>query len=328
VAARIDWKRLRRRLRKRTTHALCAVPEWVGVRAACAIIPRLPRPRVVALAGRLGRILARVNSRSRRVVEANLDLVYGPPASREERRALVRAVYGHAALVLLDFFWFSRDSRERVLRYVETDAGIDRIIASDEPGIMVTGHMGAWELAGQVICAKGRGLTSVYAPLGGALTRKRMDAMRTANGQVLVPKAGAAVSLLRALRDRQLVGLLLDQYTPVAAGGTFVDFLGRRAAISRLAGTLSTRRGVAVHVLRCRHLGDGRYRAELQGSLPAGHDRDELGVTEWIAGQLGEAVRGAPEQWLWLYRRWRHVPSDADAADYPFYARPFNPACD
>jgi KDO2-lipid IV(A) lauroyltransferase len=314
-------------MRKRILHTLCAAPEWLLVTLAWIVVPRLSRRRIVRLAARSGNAMARICGRPRRIVEANLDLVFGPAAARGERDALVRAIFAHAVLVLLDFFWFARDSRNRVLQHVAFDAGIERVIASDDPAIMVTGHVGAWELAAQVLCARGRRLTSVYAPLGGPQTRERMRAMRKANGQTVVPREGAAVALLRALHERQLIGLLLDQFTPVSSGGVFVDFLGRKAIISKIAGTLSVRRHVPVHILWCRHLGDGEYRAELLDTLPAGHGMDEVAVTQWAAAALGAAVRGAPEQWLWTYRRWRHVPLDEDPKDYPFYARPFNPLC-
>ncbi len=180
----------------------------------------------------------------------------------------------------------------------------------------------------QTACVYGHPLTSVYAPLGGALTRKRMDDMRTAAGQVLVPREGVVVSLLRALRQGHFIGLLLDQHTPVNSGGIFVDFLGLPATVSGLAALLSIRRKVPIYVVHCRLLESGHYRVESHGVLPGDHGLDEKEVTQWIADRLGEAILKTPQQWLWRYRRWRYIPPGDDPARFPFYARPFNPEVD
>lgn len=318
-----------RRFRKSVSRRLRRGPEWVLVSLGWYVIPRLSRQRVLALArigGRVGEILDR---RSRRTIEANLEFVYGPAASRAERDALVRSVCRHAALVVLDFFWFSRDSRARVLQHVSFDDRIARFLAEDEAAVVVTGHLGTWELAAQLLCAHDRRLTSVYAPLGGALTQRRMEGMRAAIGQTVVPRdGGAAVALLRALHDGHVVGLLLDQHATLSAGGAFVDFLGHPAAISKIAGVLSIRRNVPVHAICCKHTGNGFYRTEMLDTLPPGHGMDELAVTQWVANTLGAAILRTPEQWFWMYRRWRHVPPGVDGTTFPFYSHPFNPACD
>ncbi len=313
-----DWRRRRKRLVRR----LRAYPEGWLVSLAAAVIPRLPRRAVPALARVAGGVMAAVARRERAIVEANLDLVYGPAADPGARARRVRAIFRHSALVLLDCFWFSRDSRERVLRYVSCDDTLNAVLRDPRPAVVVAAHLGSWELGAQVACVRGREVTSVYAPVGGGVTQQRLAAMRAANGQTIVPREGALRGLLKAMRERQFAGLMLDQYTAVEEGGAFVDFLGRKAAISQVAGVLSLRFRTPVHVLRCHHQGEGRYRAEITRSLPPGHGMNALQVTQWVATALGDAILGVPDQWLWMYRRWRHVPPGEDIRDYPFYARP------
>lgn len=282
----------------------------------------------MALAGMCGSLYAGLARRERAIIRANLELVFGPPASSVERRRLVRAICTHAARVLLDFFWFAKETRQRVLDHVELDGGVSALCRSSAPAIVVTGHMGCWELAAQILCAHGRKLTSVFAPIGGPTTQALMERMRSSDGHTVVPREGAVVGLLRALRQGHLVGLLLDQRTPLREGGLFVDFMGRKTTMSKVAGTLSVRLRVPVAVMWCRYAGNGRYRAEFLGELPADHGLDEAGVTQWVSDALGRAIRANPGQWLWMYRRWRHVPAGEDPSAYPFYAGPHDPAMD
>ncbi len=314
-----------RRRRKRLVRRLRAHPEGWLVTLAAAVIPRLPRPVILATARSVGTVLPWIARRERAIVEANLDLVYGPDPSPGVRARRIRAIFRHSALVLLDCFWFSRNSRERVLRHVRCDDLFTSVLRENRPLIVVAAHLGSWELGAQLACILGRRLTSVYAPVGGGRTQQRLAAMRAANGQTIVPREGALRALLKALRDRQVVGLIVDQYTSVEDGGAFVDFLGRKAAISQVAGVLSLRFKTPVHALCCRHTGDGNYHVGITRVLLPGHGMDALQVTQWVASALGDAIRSVPEQWLWMYRRWRHVPPGEDPGRYPFYARPWTP---
>ena len=134
-------KKLKRNLR--------AVPEWLLVQLAWHTIPRLSRPRTMALARWGGRRLMGFGGRTLRIVETNLDLVLGKAEDPAARKALIEDIYCNAAQVLIDFFWFARDTRSRVLEFISVDETVGAAIAAEDPAIMVTGHLGSWELAGQ-----------------------------------------------------------------------------------------------------------------------------------------------------------------------------------
>lgn len=326
-----EMRRRLRRLRKRLVRGPRALFERGAVWLAWWILPSLPRVWIDGLADALGPLYLRLAGRDRAVMRANLDLVFGragTPDALRERRRLERDIGRNAVRVLLDCFWFARDTRRRLQAHVTLDEASTALARTPGAFLAVTGHLGTWELVAQSLCLGGRRGTCVYAPIGSAVTQRFLLRMRMQNGQELVPREGALVPLLRALKRGDVVGLLLDQRTPLHEGGLFVDFLGRKTTMSKAAGMLSVRMGVPVHLLLCRCLDGGRYRVELFRSLPPGHGLAADAVNQWVSDALGDAVRAMPEQWLWMYRRWRHVPPGEDPAAYPFYARPFDPACD
>jgi KDO2-lipid IV(A) lauroyltransferase len=48
----------------------------------------------------------------------------------------------------------------------------------------------------------------------------------------------------------------------------------------------------------------------------------EKNVTQAIARVLEGEIRKNPEQWLWVYKRWKYIPAEATSVErYPFYAR-------
>ena len=325
---RSPFRKRLRRFRRAVAHALLFPVEIACVGTAIALIPRLSRRRVLAVAHWLGGVAMRLDRRGARYMAANLDLIFGPAADPEERRLQMRRIWDHSALVTVDCFWFLRDTHRRVTEWVEIDDTLKAISRGTEGCAAITAHLGNWELAAHAMCEDGRKLTSVFAPIGTPYTQKKLLASREVSGQHLVPKQGAVLSLLRCYRHKQIIGLLLDQYTKVTEGGMFVDILGVPAPISRIAGTIHSRCGCPLFVAACLHLGDGRYRAMTFAHLPGGSGLSEEDTTRWLADQMSKMILKYPEQWLWMYRRWRHIRPGDDPARYPFYAHAFNPLID
>ena len=121
--------------------------EWLAVRAGFAILPRLPRPWIVALSRGLGRLALMVSPKLRRIAEANLEVVFGTECPTEERNRILRRSYQSFALMLLDTFWFSRDTRERMETWVDLAPDVNGIYEAG-PRVCLTLHLGNWEVLG------------------------------------------------------------------------------------------------------------------------------------------------------------------------------------
>ena len=324
-----SFRRKLRHFRKGLVHALLILPEIVVVRLGVWIIPRLSRRKILRLAHLLGGCAFRLSKRNNRHMRANLKLIYGDSQSEEERRRFMRAVWNHAALVLLDCVWFLRNTSDRIKEHVEFDPSFRVLSDNKEGAVAVTAHVGNWEVAAHSVCQVGRELSSVFAPIGATrLTQQTLLSSRESNGQHLVARQGAVLHLLRALRNGQIIGLLLDQFNKVSQGGMFVNILGMPAPISKIAGVLHHRRKCPVHILACIHTGTGHYRVFLFDTLPVSADLSEENATRWVANALSRLIRSYPEQWLWMYRRWRHIFPGDNPARYPDYAHFFNPLID
>ena len=295
--------------------------ECLAVLLGFLTIPLLPRTWVVALSDLIGWTMSRVCVRQTRIMAANLDLVYGDSLSAQEKRAIIRGAGAHGALVLLDFFWFAWFTRKRILKYVTCCDTMKAIIASDTSVFLFSSHFGNWELAAQFGAVMGRRFVSIFAPLGTSLTQTLLFRVRTSTGADMVPRKGAMLSLLKAVREGALLCLLLDQRVKAAEGGIFVNFMGKPALLSSVAGVLSKRRQVPLALTTAMYLSEGRVRVQIEKILPGDCGLDETAVTQWVADAMEEQIKRDPSQWFWMYRRWRDVAPDDDAQQYPFYAR-------
>jgi Kdo2-lipid IVA lauroyltransferase/acyltransferase len=258
-----------------------------------------------------------------RIAEANLGIIFGSRLCERRRRALIRANFRHTARVLLDLFWFTHDGKTRVERWVGVDADLLAWLREHPGSIVVTGHLGNWEVAGQAVVVHGYPLTSVAKRVGTPETTQRLNHYRRTLGQKIVMADGAVRGLVRALHAGDFAALLLDQHVDPVDGGAWVDLFGLPVAVSSAAARLAMKFKVPVGVCFAQALPDGRYQCRLLGVCRADPGDDPVRVTQEIISLLAGAIRRYPSQWLLSYKRWKRWPPGADAARFPFYARPW-----
>jgi KDO2-lipid IV(A) lauroyltransferase len=291
-------------------------------------IPRLPRALIVMLAHGCGSLLYCFDRRGRRTAMANLALVFGGEVdglTPLQRRRICRRSFRISALAVLDLLWFSRRTAERVKRWVRLDSSTDHYFKT-APAIVVTGHIGNWEVLGLGTAVMGAPMVAVANELGNSEVTRLLTKLRESSGQRIVPREGAVRHIVKALRGTGRIALLLDQNTPPHEGGMFVPFMGLPATVSKVAGGLWQRTKVPIVVGYCTSDGGGRYTAYALPPFPAAADAAATpeSVTTEVVQRLESVIRQHPEQWLWAYKRWKFIPEGASPEDFPFYARPYN----
>ncbi len=285
-------------------------------------IPLLPRRAVVACARGLGWAVYRCNRGLRRVACANLDAAYGDTLSAARKQAIARGAFTAFALLTLDLFWFGAFTRRRIARYVVCDASVDELFRT-APLVAVTGHLGNWEVHGLALAFHGAPLLSVATESKSKVADLYLMRVRQATGQRLTRRVGAVRALVRELRRGGRVALLLDQNTTEEEGGEFVDFFGLPVCVSKVTAALCARTGAKFMVCWCIPNAAGVYRAAVTHAVAVGADGvAEAATTRTVTRMLEDVIRRHPEHWLWMYKRWKYIPPGADAARFPFYARP------
>ena len=301
-----------------------ALEVWAARLGRAAII-HLPRPLVLALARGLGTLAWLIDGRLRRVGRANLDLVFGDTLPAARKSEILRRSFQTFALTLLDLFWFSHRNEERIRRFVRFDQPPESTVRGG--GIGVTAHYGNWELLGQAITRAGTTCHSVANPLKNPRVDDILCRYRRDCGQVIIPRQGAVRALLRHLRAGHLIALVMDQNTKLEEGGVFIDFFGVPATISTTPALLAHRTGCRVLFLFCVPRPDGTYLVTGYREAPPAEagESDEAATARLMATLMRiteEQIRSAPEHWLWMYKRWKHIRPGDDPARYPFYSRP------
>ena len=288
------------------------VQSTVLSRAAAGLLVRLlqalPSGAVDALARAVASCAWALRIR-RRVTLDNLANAF-PERSLEERRALGRGAYANMARVVVDALRTLGASRAELLAEVEVDdfGPVERALAAGKGLLVATAHLGSWEMFGAAM-AQRVPLHAVVRPLRGGLNARLVEARERA-GLTLIPARGALSSMVGALRKNQVVAMLLDQ----AIGGKhtlFVPFFGRPAATTPALSMAALRTGApTLLVVALRQAGRLRFRVEGPFEVRSSGDRqrDLQDHTARVTAALERIIREAPDQWLWLHRRWKIAP--------------------
>jgi len=242
----------------------------------------------------------------RRVTLINLRLAWPELPEREIRR-LGRRVYRRITTVLLELPRLGWMSREELERTVVIDNAELLDLARARGALLLSAHLGNWELlavaAGVV---SGVPFSVIVKPQrdGGVL-----DRMRSAHGNRTIPVARAAREASTILRAGGIVAMLADQST--APPDPFIPLFGIPTSTFSTPARLALRHGVPVVIGYA--LWEGTtYRAVLE-LLPTGDLEDTpegvMELTRRYVAHMENAVRRAPDQWLWTHRKWKHTPN-------------------
>jgi KDO2-lipid IV(A) lauroyltransferase len=302
----VPWaKRARRTLRV-----------W-AIRAGLRLGGLLPFRLAWGLGGLLGRVAWWIGRRQRELALEHLAFAM-PELSLAERRAIARATflhYGHAAAEVAQLARIDRDLEA----YVGWEGGSEELLreahAAGKGLILVTGHMGSWELTARRIVRSGIPSTVVAARSWDGRLDDLVQGIRARGGVATLFRedAGGGRAILRAIRAGQGLGILIDQDTRVQS--VFVPFFGHLASTPRAAADLALRFGCPVLVGGSRRRGPGpgdgyvltAVKVEYDPS-PADREAEALRITAACTARIEQAIRRAPAEWVWMHRRWKTKP--------------------
>jgi KDO2-lipid IV(A) lauroyltransferase len=290
-------------------------PAYLAMRTVLGLVRPWPRRVALGAGAALGRAARDVFGLRRDVADQNLAAAF-PAMSAAERADLARRTYAHFGRVATDSLRLTAGGAKAVLPYVRVFEGEDllrSLAASGRGAIVLTGHLGNWELGAAWVAAAGLPIAGVVKPPSNPWIADLVERSRRKMGIETIPMPEARAIVPTALAAGKLVGLVADQ--GAMRSHTWVPFFGRPTQTAEGPGLFASRTGAPVVFAGFVAEADGRYRgfAELLLDAPPQEDPTELivRIATLFRQRLEAAVRLVPEQYLWTHRLWdRQPPSE------------------
>ncbi len=245
--------------------------------------------------------------RLHRVAMANLAMALPELGLREHRR-IIRGVFHSIARLLVSFARFPQIDAGNVQQWIHYD-GFEHFEEARKRGrgvLFATAHLGNWELSAFAHGLLTRPMYVVVRPLDNAEIDELVERRRTLSGNSLVGKKEFARSILKALRDNEAVGILVDQNSSLEEG-VFVDFFGVPACAGTGFAKLAAHSGAAV-IPGFALWSEKERRYVLRFYPPVEISGDVSRDTQELHSRLESVIRQYPDQWLWIHRRWKTRP--------------------
>ena len=277
--------------------------EWLVLRLALASLERAPMSVADALARLYIRPVYWFARGARRIALRNLEI-----AGLPDRERILRGVFDSIARLVATFARFPRMTRDDVAAIVRCE-GLEnlRTVRSRGHGVLIaTAHLGNWELGAFAHALLDEPMHIVVRPLDNPLIGKLVERYRSASGNRVVAKSGAARQILRALGGGATVAMLIE-HNMAAHEGVFVDFFGVKACSDTAPARLARLSGAGVLLAYAVwSAAERRYIIRFEPEIVmTGYTAAD---TQRIQSRLESAIRKYPDQWLWTQKRWKTRP--------------------
>jgi KDO2-lipid IV(A) lauroyltransferase len=269
----------------------------------------IPRDAAIRIAGFLGRIWFVVDKRHRDVALENLTHVFGTEKDAVQIQTLARQIFCNLILIIFEIGWVVRIRVKDLPKHFRV-RGLHYLKAAHKKGkgvLVLTGHVGNWELMSMAAAMLGYSMSAIYRPLDFKPLNRFFIYLRGRYGTTLYPKKNAMRPILRGLKKGELIGILLDQNTNVQSG-VFVDFFNRKACTNKGLALIALRTETPVVPLFLLREKDG-FRVEFGPEVPVirtgDTEKDIKAATQQYNRVIEDVIRRYPDQWLWVHRRWK-----------------------
>jgi KDO2-lipid IV(A) lauroyltransferase len=245
--------------------------------------------------------------RDRRFVKSNLRLIF-PEKSNCQLRKISRMVFRNFAKYLVDFFRFEKLNRQYIDKKIKLENlhYFDQALAKGKGVVVLTAHLGNWELGGVVIAQLGYPFWAVALPHKNKKVNDFFDTQRNIKGVKVIAMGKAVRSCITEIRSNHMVALVGDR--DFSEKGVIIDFFGKPTHFPEGPAALSLMTGASIVPGFMLRNPDDSFTLRIEKPiefLPSGDKTKDLADLIGIYKNIiQDYIRNYPEQWYVFRKFW------------------------
>ena len=275
----------------------------------------VPRKFLLAWHGFAAQIFYLFMGRTRRIIERNLELAYGPEKQTGEYRNFGRKVFVSIAKTFTDYAIFSKKkTREQFSKYfkINGEEHLQKAYNSGKGVICLVPHTHGWEFSAILPPIMGYKTTGVSSRIKSRALDRLMVRLRESRGMRDVERHHCYNTLVDRLKAGECLIMMID-HDSKSIKGEFLQFFGHQAYTPIGCARLVVDTGaVVVPMYTIRDDATDTYTFEILPEIPFVTKSDEAETLRYntqIYNDLIESVvRKYPQQWVWMQERWKTTP--------------------
>ena len=234
-----------------------------------------------------------------KVMERNLKICF-PNTTHSYRKKVILATWEHFGAVIGELpHWHNMDRSE----FFDRIKIINRNNMPHSKALIISGHIGNWELISKIAKECNMHLSLVYRPSNNPYVNNLINKLRRFYNISLIPKGTKGVKqILQALASGKVVGMMVDQKMD---DGINVPFFKKDAMTTALPATLALKYKIPIIMSKVIRTGNAKYAVEFCNSLKIISTDTKFSIMQRINNMLEKWITETPEQWFWFHNRWK-----------------------
>lgn len=274
------------------------------------LLSLLPFPVLYGLSNVVYVLLYGILKYRKKVVLANLRNAF-PEKSEQEIRELCRAFYRYFCDLFLEVFKTLTVSPKTMLKHCrfspQAQVVFDELAARNQSVVLVLGHLGNWEWAGNtfsLLCKQQ--LYVIYHPIANPYFDELMYRMRTRFGTKLIAMKETYRAMLAQKQDLTTTAFIADQTPSTIQAAYWTTFLNQDTPVFPGTEVIARKLNYPVVYTRVKRVKRGYYEIDAEILVANAAETQEGEISEKHTRRLERDILEQPETWLWTHRRWKH----------------------
>lgn len=245
----------------------------------------------------------------KQVVVTNLKNAF-PDKSPEEIQILTRKYYRYLCDLFLETFKTLTISKAAMLKRCaltpDAKALFSQMAKDKQSAILVMGHLGNWEWAGNTFSLEcSQQLYVIYHPIQNKYFDGLMYRMRTRFGTKLIAMKQTFREMLAHQQEVSVTAFIADQ-TPPPEHAYWTTFLNQDTPVFKGTEVIAKKIGYPVVYVSVIRKSRGFYEIHAETLVPTPAETLDNAISELHTRRLEKDIIAHPETWLWSHRRWKH----------------------
>ena len=278
------------------------------MRIAILIFRTMPRSAALAIASFFGKLWYRLASRDRRIALKNLKIAF-PKMPENERLSIAKECFRQSAMNLADSIRAkSLVEDEPPLWKIEGEEYLRSVRDEFGGGVVLTGHIGCFELMAGIWTKKGYNVAVVGRKLYDARVDRILVKQRESMGIDNIPSDAHPKRVITSIKKGRFIGTLTDTWTKSVDGIT-APFFGRNVRTISAPAGLARLTGTPLLPMAIFRVGKKRFLLKVWPPISIERSSDKAADIRELVERSNEAletmIRYRPDQWIWFHDRFR-----------------------
>jgi len=261
-----------------------------------------PRKIVLILGKGFGKMLYFLFPLRLKVAKINLQIAF-PNKNNKEIHSLILKTYMHYGLLMFEFIrFYSRTLNNSI---INMDSNTLDILSSKDGFILMTGHLGNWEMMIPII-SQYKKMTVIVREHKNVGGDKFFSQCRNLKNVTLISNKGSKRKMINALTNGEILALASDQNAK--HHGTYNNFFGKKASIPKGAGHFYNITNKKIIIGFCILNNQYKYNFKLERLKIDKNDEQKenliVKLNDIYAKLLENEIKKFPEQYFWFHKKW------------------------